>query len=78
MKEFYSYLSFLMGVPSGSNSEESACDAGDMDSIPGLTGCPGEGNDYPLQYSFAWRIPWTEEPGGVQSMGLQSWARLSA
>ena len=20
---------------------------------------------------FAWRIPWTEEPGGLQSMGLQ-------
>ena len=25
---------------------------------------------------LAWRIPWTEEPGGVQSMGLQSWTRL--
>ena len=28
-----------------------------------------EGNGTPLQYSFAWRIPWTEEPGGLQSMG---------
>ena len=26
---------------------------------------------------FAWRIPWTEEPGGLQSMGFQSWTRLS-
>ena len=26
---------------------------------------------------FAWRIPWTEEPGGLQSMGLQSWTQLS-
>ena len=26
---------------------------------------------------LAWTIPWTEEPGGVQSMGLQSWTRLS-
>ena len=25
----------------------------------------------------AWRTPWTEEPGGLQSMGLQSWTRLS-
>ena len=25
----------------------------------------------------AWKIPWTEEPGGLQSMGLQSWTRLS-
>ena len=23
--------------------------------------------------SIAWRIPWTEEPGGLQSMGSQSW-----
>ena len=26
---------------------------------------------------LAWRIPWTEEPGGLQSMGLQSWTQLS-
>ena len=27
---------------------------------------------------LAWEIPWTEEPGGLQSMGLQkSWTRLS-
>ena len=26
---------------------------------------------------LAWRIPWTEEPGGLQSMGLQSQTRLS-
>ena len=26
---------------------------------------------------LAWRIPWTEEPGGPQSMGSQSWTRLS-
>ena len=28
-----------------------------------------EGNGTPLQYSFAWKTPWTEEPGGLQSMG---------
>ena len=28
----------------------------------------GEGNGTPLQY-FAWKIPWTEEPGGLQPMG---------
>ena len=32
--------------------------------------CPGGGNDNPLQYS-SWKIPWTEEPGGLQSMGSQ-------
>ena len=26
---------------------------------------------------LAWRIPWTEEPGGLQSRGSQSWTRLS-
>ena len=26
---------------------------------------------------LAWRIPGTEEPGRLQSMGLQSWTRLS-
>ena len=29
----------------------------------------GESNGTPLQYSFAWKIPWTEEPGRLQSMG---------
>ena len=27
---------------------------------------------------LAWRIPWTEKPGGLQSMGSQSWTRLSS
>ena len=26
---------------------------------------------------LVWRIPWTEEPDGLQSMGLQSWTGLS-
>ena len=26
---------------------------------------------------LAWRIPWTEEPGELQSMGLQTWTQLS-
>jgi len=35
----------------GSNGEESACNAGDPDSIPGLGRSLGEANGYPLQYS---------------------------
>ena len=51
--------------------------AGDMGLIPGLGTCPGEENGNPLQYSFC-KIPWTEEPGGLQCMGLQkSWTQLS-
>ena len=30
----------------------------------------GEGNGNPLQYS-SWKIPWTEEPGGLHSIGSQ-------
>ena len=44
--------------------------AGDTGSIPGSGRSPGEGNGNPLQYS-CWEIPWTEEPGGLQSMGSQ-------
>ena len=45
-------------------------DAGDMGSIPELGRSLGEGNGNPVQY-LAWRIPWTEETGGIQSMGSQ-------
>ena len=38
--------------------------------IPELGRSPGEANDNPLQYS-CWRIPWTEEPGELQSKGSQ-------
>ena len=47
--------------------------AGDMGSSPRSGRCPGERM---ATYSriLAWEIPWTEEPGGLQSMGLQkSW-----
>ena len=40
-----------MGFPSGSDSKESACNARDPGSIPGLGRSPGEGNDKSLQYS---------------------------
>ena len=40
-----------MTFPCGSASKESACNAGDLGSIPGLGRSLGEGKDYPLQYS---------------------------
>ena len=40
-----------MGFPGGSDSKESACNAGDLCSIPGSGRSPGEGNGDPLQYS---------------------------
>ena len=39
-----------MGFPGGSDSKDSACNAGDLSSIPGSRRSPGEGNDNPLQY----------------------------
>ena len=38
-----------------SDGEESACNAGDPGSIPGLERSPGQGKGHPL----AWSIPWT-------------------
>ena len=38
-------------IPHGSDDKESACNAGDMGSVPGLGRFPGEGNDNSLQYS---------------------------
>ena len=40
-----------MSIPDGSDSKESACNAGEPGSIPGLGRSPGEGNGHPLQYS---------------------------
>ena len=45
--------SLYMGFPGSSAGKESACNAGDPGSIPGLGRCPGEGIGYPLQYSWA-------------------------
>ena len=41
----------FLGFPGGSAGEESACNVGDLGSIRGLGRSPGEGKDYPLQYS---------------------------
>jgi len=50
----------------GASGKEPACQCSrhvrDIGSIPGSGRSPGGGHSNPLQY-FAWRIPWTEEPG---------------
>ena len=58
------------GFPSGSGSKVFACNAGDLDLIPGLGRSPREGNGNSLQCSCL-ENPWTEEPGGLQLMGSQ-------
>ena len=42
---------YIYGFPGGSAGKESACNAKDLGSIPGLGRSPGEGNNYPQQYS---------------------------
>ena len=60
----------FLGFLSGSDSKESACNVGDLGSILGLGRSVEEGTATHSSI-LAWRIPWTEEPGGLHSMGLQ-------
>ena len=60
----------LIGFTGGLNCKDSACNAGDLGSIPVLEDLLEE--DMTTHPSiFAWRIPRKEETGGLQSMGLQ-------
>ena len=65
-------ISIKQWFPGGSDGKESACNAGD----PGVIF--GEGRKIPLEKRmsthsniFAWRTPWTEQPGRLESLGLQ-------
>ena len=63
-----------MGFSGGSVVKNPPANAGDEGSILGLERFPGATHSSIL----AWEIPWTEEPGGLQSMGSQkSWTQLS-
>jgi len=68
-----------MGFPDGSAREESTCNAGDtgyVGLIPRSGRSPGE--EMATHSSILVRkILWIEEPGGPQSIGLQSWTWLS-
>ena len=64
------------GFPGGSVIE-STRNAGDGGSIPGSGRCLGKGKWQPTPVHLACRIPWTWEPGGLQSMGpLKSQTQL--
>ena len=70
------YIS-LWSFPGGSDVKASACSAGDLGSIPGSGGSPGEGNGNPLQYSCLENLmdggAWWATVHGV----TKSWTRLS-
>ena len=59
-----------MGFPDGSEVKASASNAGDLSSIPG-SGRSLEKEMATHSSILAWRIPWTEEPDALQSMGSQ-------
>ena len=56
--------------PGGSEVKASASNAGDLGSIPRLGRSPGKGNGNTYSIILAWRIPWTEKPGRLQSTVL--------
>ena len=56
LKHERDFPSWLSDFPRGSDSKESACNAGDPGLIPGSGRSPREGNGIPLQF-LAWRIP---------------------
>ena len=56
------------GLPQWLSRKESACNAGDLGSIPGLGRSPGGGHSSSI---LAWKFPRTEEPGRLQSIAWQ-------
>ena len=55
----------------GSDRKESACNAGDLSWIAGKGRSAGEGMTSHSSI-LTWRIPWSEEPGGLQYIGSQT------
>ena len=74
---FYGYLYQFKSFPGGSDGKASACNVGDLGSIPGLGRSPGEGNGNPLQYSCLenpmYGGAWWATVHGV----TKTWTRLS-
>ena len=65
-------LTLALGFPGGAEDKAFACNAGDLGLIP------RSGREDPLEKEMAthssilaWRIPWLEELGGLQSTGSQ-------
>ena len=66
-KHSYGGILISMSLPSGSDGKDPAYNAGDLSLIPVSGRSPGDGNGNPVQYPCL-ENPWTEEPGGLQSM----------
>ena len=70
---FFMHFSFDGKFPESSVSKESACNAGDLGSVPGSGRFPGEGNGNPLRYSCLEnpmdRVAWQATVHGVERVG---------
>ena len=64
------FLSSIVALPGDSDGKESCCSAGDLGLVPGQED-PLEKGMATHSSILAWRIPWTEEPCRLQSMGSQ-------
>ena len=63
----FSTIVIRVGFLGGSDSKESTCNPGDPGSVPGLGKSPPEFHGIVTHT----RIPWTADPRGLWSMGLQ-------
>ena len=68
---------YTLGFPCGSAGNESACNVGDLGSIPGLGRSPGEGKGYPLQYSGLENSMDCISPWGHKESGMTEQLSLS-
>ena len=64
------FLNQVYGLPRWLSGKECTCNAENAGSILGLGRSPGKGMATHSSI-LAWRIPWTEDPSGLQSIGSQ-------
>ena len=62
---------WLSGKKKKKNLAANAGDSGDLGLISWIRNILWQRKWHPHSSILAWKIPWTEEPGGLQSMGLQ-------
>ena len=62
-----------LGFPDGTSGQESICNAGDLRDLSSILGWEDSLEEDMATHSsvLAWSIPWTEEPGGLQSVASQ-------